>query len=120
MLESTVSTEENSPVIGAIVAVLDTDPLSRNIMRFLSENKRAMDTAKGIASWWVQQDEIAVLTSLQHLFACGAIRAYSLTSGATIYGLTENPEVRAWLQKRLDLLRVRTRESTVPQTRTHM
>lgn len=100
MAESTISAD-NSPRPDAVAAVLAIDPLACRILRFLVENECAMDTAKGIAAWWVQHDEIAVLPSLHRLFGCGAIRAHSLTSGVTVYGLTANSEVRAWLRTAL-------------------
>jgi hypothetical protein len=60
-----------------------------------------MDSAKGIAAWWVQRDELAVRPSLDRLFACGAIVAHTLSSGMTVYGLSQNPDVRTWLRNAL-------------------
>jgi hypothetical protein len=85
----------------AIAAVLGADPLSCQILCFLLENESAMDSAKGIAAWWVHHDELAVQPSLHRLFACGAIQGHSLCSGTIVYGLTQNPEVRAWLRNTL-------------------
>ncbi len=56
-----------------------------------------MDTTKGIAAWWVRCDEVAAQAALDRLIACGAVTAYTLTSG-TLYGLTRNPVVRSWLR----------------------
>jgi hypothetical protein len=87
------------PAATRIVATIEADPVSCDILRFLLENESAMDSAKGIAAWWVQADELAVQPSLHRLFACGAIVAHSLSSGSTLYGLTPDPEVRAWLRR---------------------
>jgi len=92
----------SSPAFAAIASILEADPLSCQIVRFLLDNESAMDSVKGIAAWWVHNDELAVRPSLHRLFACGAVEAHPLTSGTTVYGLTQNPEVRAWLRTALD------------------
>jgi hypothetical protein len=86
----------------AISNAIDADPLSRDILRFLLENQNAMDSAKGIAAWWVHRDELAVQSSLNRLFACGAIAAHTLSSRTTLYGLTPDVEVRTGLRSALE------------------
>jgi hypothetical protein len=85
--------------IAAIESVLREDAVSRRILGFLLQNEAAMDTARGIAAWWVRCDEVAVQTALDRLMACGAVSAHTMTSG-TLYGLTRNSEVRASLRGR--------------------
>jgi hypothetical protein len=85
--------------VAAIESVLRDDAVSRRILRFLLDNEAAMDTAKGIAAWWVQCDEIAVQTALDRLITCGAVTAHTMTSG-TLYGLTRDADVRATLRGR--------------------
>ncbi len=77
---------------------LEAQPLCEQIVRFLLANENAMDTAKGIAGWWVRSDEIAVQAALDRLIACGVVALYPLTSGM-LFGLTRNDEVRTWLRK---------------------
>lgn len=84
-----------------LAALLQTDPVSREILRFFLKNESAMDSAKGIAAWWIHRDELAVQPSLQRLFACGAVLAHTLASGVTLYKLTQDPELRTWLQNAL-------------------
>jgi hypothetical protein len=84
-----------------LATVLQADPVSCEILRFFLKNESAMDSAKGIAAWWVHRDELAVQPSLQRLFACGAVLAHTLTSGVTLYKLTQDPELRTWLQDAL-------------------
>jgi hypothetical protein len=84
-----------------LAAVLQADPVSCEILRFFLKNESAMDSAKGIAAWWIHRDELAVQPSLHRLFACGAVLAHTLTSGVTLYKLTQDSEVRAWLQNAL-------------------
>ena len=89
------------PAFASLAATLEADPLARDILRFLLKNENAMDSAKGIAAWWVRRDELAVQPSLHRLFACGAIVVHTLSSGATLYGLTPESDVRAWLRNAL-------------------
>ena len=84
-----------------LAALLQTDPVSCEILRFFLKNESAMDSAKGIAAWWIHRDELAVQPSLQRLFACGAVLAHTLASGVTLYKLTQDPELRTWLQNAL-------------------
>lgn len=97
-----LQTLSNPLAFASIAATLEQDPLSGDILRFLLKNQAAMDSAKGIAAWWVRRDELAVRPSLDRLFACGAIVAHTLSSGVTVYGLSQNPDVRIWLRRALD------------------
>ncbi len=56
-----------------------------------------MDTAKGIAAWWVRCDEVAAQAALDRLIACGVVATYTLTSG-TLYGLTRDQDLRSRLR----------------------
>jgi len=96
-----LQTLSNSLAFASITATLEADPLSGDILRFLLKNQAAMDSAKGIAAWWVRKDELAVRPSLDRLFACGAIVAHTLSSGVTVYGLSQNPDIRIWLRSAL-------------------
>jgi hypothetical protein len=87
-----------NPIVLAVSNTINADPLSRDILKFLLENQDAMDSAKGIAAWWVHSEELAVQTSLNRLFACGAIAAHTLSSRTTLYGLTPDVDVRAGLR----------------------
>ncbi len=91
-------------MITIIEATLGGDPLCREIVLFLLENETAMDSAKGIASWWVRCDELAVHAALDRLIACGVIVPHTFTSGI-LYGLTRNPEIRAWLRSKYSNIR---------------
>jgi hypothetical protein len=108
-MSSSVKTMPNPLTVVPIASTLDADPLACDILRFLLENESAMDSAKGIAAWWVHTDELAVQPSLHRLFACGAILAHTLSSGSMLYGLTQDPELRAWLRTTLGVPRERRR-----------
>ena len=80
-----------------IGATLQGDPLSEQIVLFLLENETAMDTARGIASWWIRRDDLAVQAALDRLISCGIITPHTFTSGI-LYGLTRNQKIRDWLR----------------------
>ena len=84
-----------------ITYALQADPISLHIVRFLLKNKQAMDSAKGIAAWWVDCDEVAVQAALDRLIGCGVLSAYTFKS-CTLYGLTANEEIREWLETVFD------------------
>ena len=85
------------PLLKSVESIFGSDPLCRQIILFLLKNETAMDTARGIAAWWVCSDEVAVQAALDHLIAQGVVSTYTFTSGA-LYGLTRNPEIRSWLR----------------------
>ncbi len=86
-----------------IEATIGADPLSREIVLFLLENETAMDTARGIANWWVRRDELAVQAALDRLIACRVITPHTFTSGI-LFGLTRNRQVRDWLRATYGLI----------------
>ena len=83
-----------------IVETFKEFPLCRKIILFLVENENAMDNALGIATCWVDSDEVAVQAALDRLIRCGALSAYTFSSG-TLYGLTRNQSARARLRAAL-------------------
>jgi len=84
-------------VTNSIATILNADPLSEQIVLFLLENETAMDTARGIANWWVRRDELAVQAALDRLIACGVVTPHTFTSGI-LYALTRNQTIRDWLR----------------------
>ncbi len=81
----------------SIESTLNTNPLCQAIVLFLLKNVTAMDTARGIAAWWIRQDEVAVQAALDRLISCGVVTAHTYSSGI-LYGLTRNPEILTWLR----------------------
>jgi len=90
-------------VTNSIATTLSADPLSEQIVLFLLENETAMDTARGIANWWVRHDELAVQAALDRLISCGVITPHTFTSGI-LYALTRNQTIREWLRANCALL----------------
>ena len=83
-------------VTDSITTTLSHSLLCRRILRFLLQNSDAMDTSRGIASWWLQCDEMAARTAIDQLLACGVLVVHTLSSGS-VYGLTQDRQVRKWL-----------------------
>ncbi len=94
----------------SIESILNTNPLCQAIVLFLLKNETAMDTARGIAAWWIQQDELAVQAALDRLISCGVVAAHTYSSGI-LYGLTRNPEIRGWLRNTYAVAPSRENES---------
>ena len=90
----------NNPLLADIAATLKEFPLCQRIILFLIKNESAMDNARGIAACWVDSEEIAVQAALDRLIRCNAVSAFTFRSG-TLYGLTRNQSVRAWLRTAL-------------------
>jgi hypothetical protein len=88
-------------------AAVRSHPLCEQIVHFLIEHERAMDTIHGVAKCWVDGDELAVKSALDRLLAVGVLASQSLSSG-TYYSLTPDANVRAWL---------RANRSTLPRER---
>jgi hypothetical protein len=87
---------DSHDLVRRIAAVLRDYGVCREIARCFVENQGMMDTARGIATFWVDRDELEVQSALDHLIACGAVTAHTRHSG-TLYALTHAPEIRAWL-----------------------
>ena len=83
--------------VEAIEAVLNTHPLSQQILQFLIEHDGAMDTIDGVANCWVNSDPVAVKSVLDSLQHAGVVVSCALSSG-TYYRLTTNAEVQRWLR----------------------
>ena len=81
----------------AIRQTLQESALNRRAVAFLLENETAMDTVKGIATWWLGCDEVVAQACLDRLLACRVIAARPMASGI-YYGLTTDPEIRHFLR----------------------
>ncbi len=98
------------PAMTYVEASLNAHPLCREIVQFLIEHENAMDTVKGIADCWVQNDMAAVQTALDRLISCGLVNIYTFSSGP-LYGLTRSAEMRAWLRASYPQTRERVRHA---------
>ncbi|RMF88552.1 MAG: hypothetical protein D6736_10235 [Nitrospinota bacterium] len=87
--------------IDEIIALLEQYPLCAKIVAYFLENRHAMDTVRGIAEWWIQEDLDATQVALHHLVEQGivVVRFYI---GTNFYSFTPDPKLQAKLE---DLLR---------------
>ncbi|RMF88288.1 MAG: hypothetical protein D6736_10885 [Nitrospinota bacterium] len=81
-----------------ILTVLERCPLCAKIVAFFLRHKAAMDTARGIAEWWVQEDLETTQEALHRLVACRVVimRTYS---GINLYSFTTDPEIQEKLEE---------------------
>ncbi len=82
----------------AIRRTLHESNLNYRVVAFLLENETAMDTVKGIATWWLGCDEVAAQACLDQLLGCRVVCLRPMTSGCIYYGLTPDPEIRQFLR----------------------
>jgi hypothetical protein len=83
------------------IALLERSPLCAQIVAFFLAHKSAMDTARGIAEWWIRQDLEMTQEALHYLVACGVVvvRTYA---GINLYSLTKNVRIQTKLQTYFD------------------
>ena len=83
--------------------LLERDQVCVQIVAYLSRHGRAVDTARGIAEWWINQEFRSTQEALLKLLAHGVVRTY--VQGATrMYAYTKNPLLRQWLSRYLKSL----------------
>lgn len=82
--------------IQAIRELLDRDPVSFAIVAYLSRHTQAMDTARGIAEWWIHMELRPTQEALANLFDLGVLCCQS-AGPATIYCYTRDPKLQGWL-----------------------
>jgi hypothetical protein len=80
-----------------IQRTLQESALNHRVVSFLLENEAAMDTVKGIATWWLGCDEVAAQACMDELLACRVICARPMI-GCIYYGLTPDPDIRQFLR----------------------
>ena len=101
-----------SPVNEHIVAALKDSSICRQIALFLLKNENAVDTVRGIATWWLGCEEIAAQAALDQLTACGVVNVRTLISGS-VYELTPDPKIRSSL--RVALMRELMKREKAPR-----
>lgn len=77
----------------AINDLLLADPVCEEIAMYLGCHTHAVDTARGIAEWWIDRDPRTTARALEKLADHGVLRVY-VNGSARIYGLSRNPLVR--------------------------
>lgn len=92
------STSQVLGKLGAIQNLIERDPVCGEIVAYLSRHARAVDTARGIAEWWINRELRATQEALLKLLDHGVLRSY--VQGATrVYAYTNNPLIRRQLAR---------------------
>lgn len=95
--------------VGAIRELLGRDPVSLAIVAYLSRHPQAMDTAAGIADWWIHRELRPTQEALAKLMDLGVIQCRS-NGPTTIYSYTREPKLQRWLINYVECLNARSPE----------
>ena len=74
-----------------------TEQFARMILNYLQRNPDAGDTLEGIAKWWLELERIEstveeVANVLERLLEARVVEAHRITSGATVYKISDHSE----------------------------
>lgn len=108
MKEQAAARRDVEPPAGfsAIRDLLEDDPVCGEIVSYLNRHTEAMDTARGIAEWWINREVRPTEDALQKLLRHGVVRSFVV--GATrVYAYTKNPLLRGRLSHYLGSLGLR-------------
>jgi hypothetical protein len=84
--------------LDTIRELLERDPVCARIVVYLNRHGRAVDTARGVAEWWINQELRSTQEALLLLLNHGVVRSY--VQGTTrMYAYTKNPLLRQWLSR---------------------
>ena len=85
-----------------IRALLERDPVCREIVCYFVDHSEAADTARGIAEWWVHRAVTTTADALSKLVGLGVVCAYPVQDSSTNYSFTKNPLLRQSLRHYVD------------------
>jgi hypothetical protein len=77
----------------AVRALLLSDAVCEDIAIYLHHHRSAVDTARGVAEWWIDRDPRSTENALSKLLEHGVVKSYAHGS-VRIYGYTKDREVR--------------------------
>lgn len=82
--------------------LLAHDPVCRDIVQYLMHNNDAVDTARGIAQWWIRRDVVATQEALMKLQDLGVVQTHVVQDRTFVYAYTKRSVVRQSLARYLD------------------
>jgi hypothetical protein len=91
----------------ALRELLGRDAVCREIVQYLTRHNEAIDTARGIAEWWINRDVAATRDALSKLQEHGVVQSYIVQGETFVYAYTKRAVVRQSLARYL-------RDSVVP------
>ena len=91
-------TSERVVNLAAIRELLWNNPVCGEIVTYLSRHIHAVDTAPGIAEWWIKRDLGSTQEALVKLLRRGVVRSF-LQGLTPVYAYTKNPSLRQRLAR---------------------
>lgn len=89
--------------VRAIRELLERDPVCIAIVGYLNRHPQAMDTAPGIADWWIRCKLHPTQEALAKLMDLRVVQCRS-DGSTSIYAYTHDPQLQRWLISYLDQL----------------
>ena len=85
----------------ALRDLLGRDAVCREIVHYLMRHHEAVDTARGIAEWWISRDVPSTRLALLKLQECGVVQSYIVQGETFVYAYTKRAVVRQSLARYL-------------------
>jgi hypothetical protein len=85
--------QQPSPQHVAVRALLRSDAVCEDIAVYLHHHRSALDTARGVAEWWVDRDPRSTENALSKLLEHRVVTSYAHGS-VRIYGYTKDRDIR--------------------------
>jgi len=82
-------------------ALLERDPICREIVTYLSRHAEAVDTARGIADWWINRETRPTEEALLKLLKRGVVRPLAVQGTTCVYAYTKSRLLRGRLARYL-------------------
>ena len=73
--------------------------MCREIVQYLMRHNEAIDTARGIAEWWINRDVLSTRQALLKLQACGVVQSYIVQGDTFVYAYTRRAVMRQSLAR---------------------
>jgi len=83
----------------ALRDLLGRDTVCREIVHYLMRHSEAVDTARGIAEWWINRDVPSTRLALLRLQECGVVQSYIVQGETFVYAYTKRAVVRQSLAR---------------------
>ena len=90
-----------SPMTPALRDLLGRDAVCREIVQYLMRHNEAVDTARGIAEWWINRNVPSTRLALLKLQECGVVQSYIVQGETFVYAYTKRAVVRQSLARYL-------------------
>ena len=85
----------------ALRELLGRDVVCREIVQYLMRHNEAVDTARGIAEWWINRDVASTRHALLKLQEHGVVQSYIVQGENFVYAYTKRAVVRQSLARYL-------------------